>query len=407
MLRALVGLWAVTLVACSPAQEDFGGQPPRSNRTVELPVQERAKILPNQLFEAVWNGSVEEVAQLAEKNPSLLQSRNSNGDTALGLALREGRKTVAENLLFATSAQDLTTVNNNGESYIFLAAQAGYADLITAMAEAYYKTLGALDDYEFADLDQQTTQGQRALFVASNRLVAEALEAQYYRGRWELPFWEFMMKEDVASRVFLHSAAEQGRDEVILWAVDRMCTPGAWEKSESVWLRWPATALSYGLRGAQTHVLGDWGLPTDLLFNRRDQDGQTAMHVAIRHRRWAAVRALAHCRWLDYQLADTQGSYPLQAFLKTLNPYLNPVDQETRDTFEFLTSQTSHLRLSGVAAIVNHVDLDGNSALHLAARLADSYFYKRLEKLGDVYLSNAQGESARNIFLRRHGQAAK
>ncbi|MBX3020234.1 MAG: hypothetical protein KF799_01045 [Bdellovibrionales bacterium] len=396
------------LVACAPAKEDFGQNAAPQDRALEIPAKERAQTLPNDLFKAVYNNSPAQVDKVAQHSPVQLLSQNVAGDTPLGLALRAGYKSVADRLLQVMPIEGLTHQNAKGEGYVFLAARSGFPEFITAIADKYYSSLGGvLDDYEFKVLDREDGEGRRALSVAADRSVAEALERQYYRGFLEAPFWNFTMHSDNRSRSFLHWAAADGRDDVISWANERLCAPGNWEKSDHWWLAWPSQGLTYGLRALQTHALGDWGLPTDVLVNRTDNDYMSALHVAVAERRWNSVRALASCRFLDFDLQDAHYDTPLHAFLEALNPFLATQDKEARETFSFLLAKNTLLRLATPSYRVNRVNADGNTPLHLAAGLADPYFYQQLATIGDIYALDAKGRSAESLFKARQEQVKR
>lgn len=394
------------LVSCASEKEDFAApSTPTQDKVAEIPAADRSKVLPNELFVAVWNQSLEQVSAAIKTDRGLLKGENADGNTALGLALSLGYRTITQRLLQETPASDLGHLNHKSESYFFLASRAGFQEAITWMADSYYSSLGFLQNYEISDLDVPNSEGQTAIFVAANRQVVEALQAQYYRGLLEMPFWGFTMHTDLQNQTFLHTAARDGRVDVINWAADRICAPGYLEK-DSYWLVGDVVkVLTTGMRASQTFG-PDQGSPLDLLFNRANNDGQTALHVAVSHRRWDSARALAHCRWLDFDWPDGQGDLPLQTFLKSLNPFLAIHDQETRDTFDFLTSQVTEVRKLtwGPVNRVNYVNNEGNTALHLAASLADPYFFNQLSRLGDIYSTNRAGETAENIFINRQRQ---
>lgn len=394
-LKMAAAACALILASCGSAREDFAPANARPDRSVELTPQERIDLLVNELFHAVYNNLPEESARLAASNPALLRDRNAEGDTALGFALARGLRTPALRLLEITSVGDLFHLNSKGESYIYLAARAGFAGAITAMADKYYNSLGTGEDYEFSDLDQETPEGRRALFVAADRLVAEALEVQYHRGLTEVAGMNFTLQTDNHSHTFLHAAAADGRDDVILWAAEDLCGANSWETDPSAWYRIPGKVF-----GVLTS-----GLPSDVMFNRYDEDYQTALHAAINNRRWSSVRAIAHCRWVNYDAADAQGNTALHAFLKALNPFRPQQDEEVRATFAFLLEKNTKLSFTTTDERAGYINVEGDTPLHLAAKMADPYFYTALAKYGDVNALNAKGASARHIFENRQKQA--
>ena len=394
-------------IACASDKDDFGGdaQEQPHERLNETPPELRDELAPNELFRAVLNNSPGQVRSASLSTPDQIHSLNANGDSPLGLALRYGLKESAEELITVLSAHDARTTNGNGDTYIYLAARAGYHGMITRLANLHYSSLNALNDFEFGDLDLENADGRTALFVAANRQVAETLEAQYYRGFLEYPFWGFTMKLDHSDKTFLHTAAADGREDVILWAADRACQASSWESSHSWWQSLPAILLSRLTRGIQTFAEG-WAGPAQILFNRRDVDGKTAMHLALESRRWRTARALASCRWLDYDLPDNSGNLPLHSFLQSLNPMQKTLDQESKEIFDFVTSQNTKMRqlTQSPSNRVNTINQEGETALHLAARLADPYFFQRLRSIGDVYIKNREGITAEELFKKQRQQ---
>ena len=389
------------LTACAKPADDFYGRKPRTDRSLDLDAKTRAETLVNELFQAVYDGEQDLVLHLLKSRPDLALATNTKGDTAFGLALQLESELLANRMASQLPAQELFHRNKAGEGYIFLAAKAGFAQVIATIADRHYYSLGAGQSYDFADLDQKNELGQRALFVAANRLVAQALETQYYRGLISYPFWNFMMAEDKQSRSFLHMAANDGRDDVILWTADRLCAQGSWEKSESWWLSWPTYGAIHAWRGLQTNLIGDWGLPVDLIFNRADNDYQTALQKALLNRRWSTVRALSHCRWLDFDLTDVHGDNAIHTFIKSLNPYQKNLESEVHETLSFLLAQFTRVRFRGPAARVNRANHAGDTPLHLAARLADPAIYRSLARKGNVFAHDKQGRSPESIFRAR------
>jgi ankyrin repeat protein len=405
------------LAACSEGANQFGAEeaaPQTPDRQMEMPAEKRAQLLPTTLFAAVLNNSLPAARAILERAPEELDAENEEGNTPLGFALTLGLKDMTALLLTATPPAQLTHVNKAGESYVFLAARAGFHEAILWLGGTYGNTLGLPVMYSFATLDPDTQTRQRALFVAANRQVAEALESQYQKdagGVVKFWLWDFVLRTDTEERNFLHAAAADGRSDVVLWASERLCAVNdVSAPDENAVLHSIGWGWDRFWRGVETYTGFDNWLnePTAQLFNRQDLHGLTPLHTAIQHRQWKTVRALASCHWLDYGLENTHHDLPLHMFLETINPAVPRLDDETRDTFAFLMRQEPQMRrwIQSVADRVNWRNADGDTALHLAARLADPFFYTALKNYGDVYLLDADGVTAENLFLARQRQVS-
>lgn len=57
-----------------------------------------------------------------------------------------------------------------------------------------------------------------------------------------------------------------------------------------------------------------------------------------------------------------------------------------------------------VSALANHLNEDSDSSLHIAARIADPFFYNYLKQFGDTLLKNNQGITPKQIFDSTHLQ---
>jgi hypothetical protein len=70
-------------------------------------------------------------------------------------------------------------------------------------------------------------------------------------------------------------------------------------------------------------------------------------------------------------------------------------------------AQNTRLRLISASYRVNRENGEGDTALHLAARLADPYFYQTLSSIGDVYAFDKNKRSALSIFNNRQQQVTR
>ncbi|HMN66983.1 MAG TPA: hypothetical protein PKC28_00440 [Bdellovibrionales bacterium] len=407
-MRLIMILALSMLVACASDKEDFGAKPRAAKRINEFTPEERRRLAPTEIFVAVLNNDVEETKRLSEATPGLLETTNGDGDRPLGLALKLGSFDVAEFLISRLTVFSIKHQNAKGESYLFIASRVGAVKYINLIGDIEYNTQGV--HFDLDEIDLLNNEGQNALFVAADRQTVEALKAQNRR-QYAL-HWDFAFQEDKHGQTFIHTAARDGREDVLLWASQEFCDPTSWESSDS-WMSYPTVPLKYAARWFQS-FLPDWYVPWALMVNEQTSEvddhgdgvsqifNQTALHLAVENRQWKSVRALAGCRWLDYDLLNSQNENQLQTLLKNLNPLAATADEDARAAFHLLLeSRTPFATWSTLTARVNNRNAAGESALHVAARLNDPYFYNRLKEFGDIYQTNNEGVTPDQLFQRQ------
>lgn len=385
------------LLGCNDGSNFSADSAPQS-RVSQLSEPERRKQVPNDLFAAVLDRKADDVGPILKDTPDMLTGEDSNGNTPLQIAISLGLQNTALQMIESLPVQKLLHRNKQGEGYVFMAASTGQPKIIAALADRYYKSLNSYEPYFFSSVDLDDHFGRNGLFVAADRVVAQELEKEYFRVFHKMTYWSFWLREDVNQQTFLHRAADNGRTDVINWASERICAPSSMETSDASlfgikWFSNLAYFKNVGIRGFQTYV-GDlrWA-PFDLIFNRQDKDGNSALHVAAQKRQLSAIRALGSCRWLDFDSENLKKEVPLQTFLKTLNSLKEVSSEQDRQIFDYLVEQQTKSRRFTFTRVdrANWPDADGNTSLHLAALLADPYFYNRLVVFGDVYKKNNQG----------------
>lgn len=397
----LMKLFTVLLfvVGCS-ADPTFFDDTTGSLRWERLSAEERAALAPNQIFEAVIKGQKETIAKALEEEPRFLVEINAQGDTPLGLAIKLLELEIAQLLLAKMDVSQYFHVNLEGESYVFLASRQGYLPIIKDLADGYWDSQSRWQDYEFTHLDPQNVKGQRALHVAANSQVVEYLQTQYYRGLWEAPWWNFVLQRDLKGRNFLHQAAEDGRSEVLLWAVENFCGVSSWEQT-GLWVqRQLAWLKTRTFRAAQTYV-GGLGLGLDLPLNWQDEEGKTPLHLAAESKNLSALRAIGTCEWVDYDLTDIEENLALQSFLQGLNPHQKNLNQGIVEIIEFFISRQTRMRSWFVVRsdYINYQNKQGMSSMHYSARLQDARIYLLLEQSGgDPYRKDENGRRPIDIF---------
>ena len=381
---------AAALSACDGVPINAGSASGASAEPARLTAEERELIEANDVFKAVLDRKeTPELESEISKNSFALFETNSFGNTPLGTAVRLRYKKEALVLLENHPCDSLNHTNHKGESYAYLAAEAGWREFISGLADICYKNQkewidGA--DYEFSFLDPETKTGEKALHAAATYLTAEALAFEYEKRGAETDkpsFLGFTHHEDKNERTFLHAAVADGRLDLVRWAVERECgerKPGFWK---TMW------------KAAQSVTLN----MSDLI-NYQDKDGNGALHLAAANLNGEALEILSLCPHTNYDLENAEGEIPLQTFLKNLDPVQERYDSALKEPFRRLAhSETRQTKwLNSPSDYIDHKDKNGDSSLHTAARLADPFFYNYLKPMGLPLARNKTGETAKNLF---------
>lgn len=395
-------------IGCGKPEDKFAANSEQTDRVSRMNAQERAEIAPNVLFQSVLAGDLNAVQNAVAENAALLVTTNpKNGNTPLGLALELRERDIANYLAGQLTTSQYQHQNAAGESYVFLAAKLGYVEIIELLSDRYYNSFGDWVDWSFNDLDLPNKIGQKALHVAADRRTVEMLSTQYWRGTLEVPYWSFTLHVDNLGQTFLHTAAADGRADILLWGSEQFCDPTSWEK-DGGWFGIKYVAGVVGSRATkifQTYV-GDFGAYVALLFNRADNDGKTAVHRAIEARNINAVRAVSTCRWLDYKLADNTGNIPLQTSLLQIPFQSLQTSAAEREIFNYVLNKDTALArwLYSRSSYWDSPNKEGQSAAHLAARLADPYFFETLASEANIYLKDNNGRTPSEIFEQRQSR---
>ena len=397
---------ALPFISCETALEQISPSEIPSPG-LQMDPEERALVATNDLFAAIIDNQSQQVIEdilLTTNND--LSSLNKKGDTPLGTAIQFRRKELAVFFLEQLQCKDLYHQNNKKESYVYLSAQYGYHELIQLIANKCYerkKTWTTLADYEFSDLDPETLEEERAIHIAYDSTVMEALHEEYWRGMYEFP-WRAFYKTNNKEETFFHTAVKDGRNSVVEWGIEIFCHENSWEKSEYFFQNIPADLLRHTWHMAQTYsqTITNWSIfHITQLINFQDKEDNTALHFAAQSpRNLEAIRLISNCRWTDYNLDNSLGNTALQEFLNGLDEAIPNHEAEVKETFLFLIKQETYLKqlATHIAKRVNHQNNKGDSSLHMAAGLADEFFYNELKKHGDIYLLNKKDQIPKAIF---------
>ena len=355
----------------------------------------------NPVLAGIFKGkSPQEIDRILSEQGSQLFIPNELGDTSLGEAIKLKQEETALSLLKHYQCDKrIAHRNNKGESYVYLASQAGYQSLISGIADICFKRKEKLwdgEDYEFADLDPKTHEGNKALHVAANSLIAKTLIYEYTRGDLELTNpWTYYFHTNKKEQTFLHTAVEDGRLDLVRWIVQQECKEeeDSWEKAK--WVGWMVTLGKKALSAVQNQTIA-----IEDLINYQDIDDNAAIHLAAKTQNIEAVRVLSHCRWTDFASTNIDEDIPLQVFLKELDSSVSSHSMNIKGIFTLLSISETMVNtwFTDTSTFVDHQNNKGDSSLHIAARLADPFFYNHLTQFGDTLLPNNKGGTPEQIF---------
>ncbi len=367
-----------------------------SHRSDSFSPEQRQALFPNPLFVALVDKSKNQVLQeIIDQNGQYLFDVNANGDTALALAIKFYNLKGALFITKQLSPQHYLKTNHQGEGYIYLASQKGYVSLIKFLANGFFdnKQDFILSDYEFSDLDRVTHAGERAIHVAKNYITAEALKHEYWRGSFEYPFRKFQYLKNNKDQSILHTAVRDQNSDLLRWGLEQNCVKKEEWGHKEFYYKYPILFW----RGVQRYGK-PIGLDVDDLINTQDEEGMTAINFSAKNMFFDGIRILSSCQWTDYILPDNKGNTPLQNFLLTLDVSKSYHDEWIKEIFVLLMESQTRLTWLGIADHVNSINKQGESSLHISARLVDSFFYEQLKKYGDIEQVNHDGQTPKEIF---------
>jgi len=370
----------INKLASENLSEDF-------NLFNNLSPEEKEAMIPNELFKAVYDKKeADHLREIIDDNAEYLLEINVEGDTPLGFAIKMSYLDQALFLLNQTDPGHYLHKNNLGESYLYLASQQGFVELMITLSNLFYeRQKGFFIDYEFADLDFQNDKEERALHVAKNAAVAEVLSAEYRRGLFEYPLTKFQLLQNNEGQTFLHTAVSSQNEDLLRWGLQENCN-----QSEGFWI--------YAWEGIKAFFIGIHEGFDYYLLNTKDNEGLTALNLASKNSYFEAIRILSSCPWTDYLIKDNEGNTPLQNFLLSLNPLKDSHTDKVKNIFLRLSEKRSLLSFNSFSKNINSRNNKGENSLHIAAQLNDPFFYNKLKVHGNTEIKNNEGKRAREIF---------
>ncbi|NQZ01356.1 MAG: hypothetical protein HRT45_11900 [Bdellovibrionales bacterium] len=387
------------MVACEAPDEFSSGEARGdSGRLTQLDLEE---LTPNALFLAVYNDDLAEVKTIVAERSDLLSTLNTrHGELPLAMAIREKRKEIAEFLVSVQPVESFESTNKYGESVILLVARNGWHRMVFEIGKNAYFSKRWNEIYSFRALDIPNNQGQRAMSYARDSKTMDALKEEYKRGVGDVvaPFYSTYHSDNLGN-LFLHQAAKDGRIDVIRWSLSEACEKNFAERAENGIVSGFSRGATWLGRYAREWVqYPHW-------VNWENQEGKTPLHVAIEAGQYEASRALLSCRWSDPLIQDDLDQSPLHVLLHKVDQRQARVSPSVLRLVRLLAAYDASLRpFTTQASLLDLVDNHGDSALHMAARLADPEVFQLLKAYGGdiLQLNELTGERPVDAFLARH-----
>lgn len=409
MMKQILFLGVLLLVSCGDSSRtlSLGSFSPDSQ--IDLTPEEKKALLPNKLFEAIFNRvEDQDLEKIITDNRDYLFAVNEEGDTPVGFGIKYNNKEGSRFLLSHLRLEDMYHQNYAGESYIYLLAKKGYVDLMEMISDSLFRFS---IDYEFKNVDLETNNKERALHVAKDATVAKFLKEEYGRGLFDVSGMNFSWQVNTKGQNFMHTAVINERASVLNWGVNWKCSkPKAKvvEEGEEGWISWTVDLVVDTARGIGGLVRDGnrfFNLNSYYVINQQDEDGNTPLHQAAKQLSLKGLEILMSCPLASYLLENNEGDIPLQTFIKSLDLGVASQDQDLENLFRKLSDKTTPYSVNKTISYhVNHANQDGDTSLHLAARLTDPFFYQYLRKYGNEFETNNKGETPDSIFKKTQSE---
>ncbi|KAF8675440.1 hypothetical protein HU200_047810 [Digitaria exilis] len=347
------------------------------------------------LYKAATQGKVSSLKQLVDpENPSVLSSTTPQLNTALHLAAVHGHAAFAGEVL-DRDEELLVAKNDDGDTPLHLAAKAGKLEV----AELLISRAIAWPQDQKSPLIMTNKAGNTALHeaVKSRRTaVAEALlDAD--------PSRAYDLNEQMESP--LHMAAREGLVHVVRKIFD------------FTWVEADGTALHQAVLGGHTKIVDMMLEKHSWLLEQTDSDGNNALHYAAQKNNAQVVELLLTKQAQLAYKPNSERQSPLhvaahygstasiRALLRHCPDVVEMADTSGRNALHVsvVSGKTNALRclLRHVrpSELLNRVDNEGDTPLHLAARMSrvQSALLLLKDRRVDPCVRDRDGQTARSL----------
>ncbi|KAF8674274.1 hypothetical protein HU200_048096 [Digitaria exilis] len=355
------------------------------------------------LYKAATQGKVASLKQLVDpENPSVLSSTTPQLNTALHLAAVHGHAAFAGEVL-DRDEELLVAKNDDGDTPLHLAAKAGkleVAQLLISRAIAW-----PLD--QKSPLIMTNKAGNTALHEAVKSRRAAVAEALLDAD----PSRAYDLNEQMESP--LHMAAREGLVHVVRKIFDFTWVEAEYVPSVAV----SGTALHQAVLGGHTKIVDMMLEKHSWLLEQTDSDGNNALHYAAQKNNAQVVELLLtkqaqlaykpnRERQSPLHVAAHYGSTAsIRALLRHCPDVAEMADTSGRNALHVsvVSGKTNALRclLRHVrpSELLNRVDNEGDTPLHLAARMSrvQSALLLLNDRRVDPCVRDRDGQTARSL----------
>ncbi|CAN6309456.1 unnamed protein product [Urochloa humidicola] len=378
-----------------------------------------------QLYQAATHGKVEILKQLLlqgkdkddKDKPDILSSTTPQRNTALHLAALHGHTEFAREVL-QRKGELLVAQNGDGDTPLHLAAKEDkmkVAELLVGLAKAWQK-----------DPNGDAKTPSESPLIMTNRAGNTPLHEAMRQGRSAMALLLLNADPDRGHDLNgqkespLHMAAREGLEDVVRKILERPWVEAEYVPSVSV----RGTALHQAVLGRKIRIVEILLEKRPELMDLTDSDGNNALHYAAQKDRHRAVEMLLKNRTELAYGCNNQKQTPLHvaahygsaAAIKALLQHCPDVAEMTdaagHNAFHtaVASGKTNALRcliqLVRPAELLNRVDNNGNTPLHLAAERChvQSALLLIRDKRVDPCIRNRGDHTARSLLEFRSAQ---
>ena len=391
----------MSLMACGSDQDSSYFE--NAEPYFQLSAEEQRLFAPSPLFRSIYQNNELEFNEALNTNREVLVQKNFEGDTPLAVAIKLKRFPMIPEILNRLTMDEIKTPNKDGRSYISLLAEIDDFISFEIIQRRYQQQVNQLRNLRpgqyFSNYDFTDDLGRNsAHYVQSKVFLDQLFQTWFFRTADSLTIWsDLFWTADNQGFTFLHQAAQYNKFDVIQWYTDQNC--GSEPMEGEYFITRALDTVAWGLgKGVQYLQEARYAPIWRKLINTKDNEGNTAAHIAAINGSYESLRSLLRCEEINPTSLNDLNQIPLTALLSQLDLFENPISEDFKLSFELLIDQINPMIILPVynfRYFVNENDIEGKNAIFYASRLADTYFIDRLRSY-DLGRVTDDGLSARD-----------